>query len=145
VTLLAPLLFATLTTAADDRQATTTGVDTGRGAGLNFRGYALSGRDKSPAGSAAQTSLPPWPSKSDAELAGKRPHVQLSDVARVAALALLGVEDGAAVVGVDAEANAQVARVELCKGEGVKAGGRRRQEVYDTSISSVFLRCFDEG
>lgn len=92
---------------------------------------------------------PPRPSKpdrqSDAELAGDRPHVQLADVARVAALALLGVEDGAAVVGVDAEANAQVARVELCKGEGVKAGGRRRQEVYDTSISSVFLRCFDEG
>lgn len=63
-----------------------------------------------------------WPSspfvelfrvRSDAELAGDGTHVQLADVAGVALLALLRVEDGAAAVGVDAEADAEVARVEL--------------------------------
>ena len=50
---------------------------------------------------------------SDAELPGDGAHVQLADVARVALLALLGVEDGAAAVGVDAEPHTEVARVQL--------------------------------
>ena len=48
-----------------------------------------------------------------AELTGDRTHVKLADVARVAALALLRVEAGFAVVGVDAEADTEVAGVEL--------------------------------
>lgn len=43
--------------------------------------------------------------RSDAELAREGAHVKIADVARVAALALLRVEDSRSTVGVDAKAN----------------------------------------
>lgn len=56
---------------------------------------------------------PPQPFVLYAELAGRRAHVQLADVARVAAPAGLGVKAGLSIVRVDAESNAEVAWMEL--------------------------------
>lgn len=73
---------------------------------------------------------------SDAELAGDGTHVQVAVVARVALAANLGVEHGAAAVGIDAEANPEVTRVELAKEmryEGVRCTHTPRSPVIGRS------------